>query len=79
VADLGDLRIPAAMRPTAEQVIKLTDQVCTSLLDEEYAGLARQVIGKLARKRPLQSGPAATPGTMRPPSATPRETAGQRR
>ena len=26
-----------AMRPTAEQVIKLTDKVCADLLDEEYA------------------------------------------
>jgi hypothetical protein len=62
VADLGDLRIPVAMRPIAEQVIKLTDQVCADLLDEEYARLARQVIAKLARKRPspLQSGRAAT-------------------
>jgi hypothetical protein len=51
-----------AMRPTAEQVIKLTDKVCADLLDEEYAGLARQVVAKLARKRasPLQSGWAAT-------------------
>jgi Domain of unknown function (DUF6398) len=50
------------MRPTAEQVIKLTDKVCADLLDEEYAGLARQVVAKLARKRPspLQSGRAAT-------------------
>jgi hypothetical protein len=62
VADLGDLRIPVAIRPIAEQVIKLTDQVCADLLDEEYAGLARQVVAKLARKRlsPLQSGRAAT-------------------
>jgi Domain of unknown function (DUF6398) len=51
-----------AMRPTAEQVIALTDKVCADLLDEEYAGLARQVVAKLARKRPspLQSGRAAT-------------------
>ena len=62
MADLGDLRIPAAMRSTAEQVIELTDKVCADLLDEEYAGLARQVVAKLARKRPspLQSGRAAT-------------------
>jgi len=61
VADLADLRIPVAMRPTAEQVIALTDKVCADLLDEEYAGLARQVVAKLARKRPspLQSGRAA--------------------
>ena len=58
----GGLRIPVGMRPSAEQVIKLTDKVCADLLDEEYAGLARQVVAKLARKRPspLQSGRAAT-------------------
>ena len=62
MADLGDLRIPVAMRPTAEQVIALTDAVCADLLDEEYAGLARHVVAKLARKRPspLQSGRATT-------------------
>jgi hypothetical protein len=56
------LRIPAAMRPASEQVIALTDKVCADLLDEEYAGLARQAVAKLARKRPspLQSGRAAT-------------------
>jgi hypothetical protein len=56
------LRIPVAMRPPAEQVIKLTDKVCADLLDEEYADLARQVVAKLARKRPspLQSGRATT-------------------
>lgn len=56
------MRIPAAMRPAAEQVIKLTDKVCADLLDEEYANLARQVVAKLARRRPspLQAGRAAT-------------------
>jgi hypothetical protein len=56
------LRIPGAMRPTSERVIALTDKVCTDLLDEEYIGLARQVVAKLAGKRPspLQSGRAAT-------------------
>jgi Domain of unknown function (DUF6398) len=62
VADLGELRIPAAMRATTERVIGLTDQVCADLLDEEYAGLARHVVAKLARKRPspLLGGRAAT-------------------
>lgn len=62
MTDLGDLRIPAAMRPTAEKLIALTDSACADLLDEEYAGLARHVVAKLARKRPspLQSGRAAT-------------------
>jgi hypothetical protein len=62
MADLGDLHIPVAMRPAAEQVIALTDAVCADLLDAEYAGLARHVVAKLARKRPspLQSGRATT-------------------
>jgi hypothetical protein len=56
------LRIPVAMRPTSERVIALTDKVCADLLDEEYVGLARHVVAKLARKRPspLQSGRPAT-------------------
>ena len=62
MADLGELKIPAAMRPAAEAIIALTDQVCPELLDEEYAGLARSVVAKLARKRPspIQSGRAST-------------------
>jgi Domain of unknown function (DUF6398) len=58
MADLGELKIPAATRPAAEAIIALTDQVCPELLDEEYAGLARSVVAKLARKRPspIQSG-----------------------
>ena len=56
------MRIPVAMRPVTEQVIALTDAVCANLLDEEYSGLARHVVAKLARKRPspLQSGRAVT-------------------
>jgi hypothetical protein len=46
-----ELRIPVALRPTAEQIITLTDQVCADLLDEECAALARHVVAKLARKR----------------------------
>jgi hypothetical protein len=62
MADLGDLRIPVAMRPVAEQVIARADAVCGDLLDEEYAALARHVVAKLARKRPspLQSGRPVT-------------------
>lgn len=60
MTDLADLRIPAALRPVATRIIELTDQVCADLLDEEYAGLARHVVTKLARKRPSQTGRAAT-------------------
>jgi Domain of unknown function (DUF6398) len=62
MADMSELKIPAAMRPAAQAIIALTDQVCPELLDEEYAGLARSVVAKLARKRPspIQSGRAST-------------------
>lgn len=40
------------MRPVAEEIIQITDQVCAQLLDAEYAALTRQAVAKLARKRP---------------------------
>jgi hypothetical protein len=52
VADLDELKIPKGMRPVAEEIIQITDQVCAQLLDAEYAALARQAVAKLARKRP---------------------------
>jgi Domain of unknown function (DUF6398) len=52
VADLDELKIPKATRPVAEEIIAITDEVCAKLLDAEYAELARQVVAKLARKRP---------------------------
>ena len=62
MAELDELKIPKATRPTAEEIIKITDGVCMKLLDAEYAVLARQVVAKLARKRPspLLSGRRAT-------------------
>ena len=38
--------------PVAEEIIGITDKVCAKLLDAEYVSLARQVVAKLARKRP---------------------------
>jgi Domain of unknown function (DUF6398) len=52
VADLDELKIPKVMRPVAEEIILVTDQVCAKLLDAEYADLARKAVAKLARKRP---------------------------
>jgi hypothetical protein len=52
VAELEELKIPKAMRPVAEDIIEVTDLVCAKLLDAEYADLAREVVAKLARKRP---------------------------
>ena len=62
MADLDELKIPKAMRPVAEDIIAITDEICAKLLDAEYAGLARQAVAKLARKRPspLLSGRRAT-------------------
>jgi hypothetical protein len=62
VAELDELKIPKSVRTVAEEVIKITDEVCAKLLDAEYAALARQVVAKLARKRPspLLSGRHAT-------------------
>jgi hypothetical protein len=52
MTSLGELKIPAATRTVATDIIALTDKTCLELLDEEYADLARHVIAKLARKRP---------------------------
>ena len=62
MAELDELKIPKAMRQVAEEIIEITDPVCAELLDAEYAGLARQVVAKLARKRPspLASGRRGT-------------------
>lgn len=55
MADGGELKIPAAVRPVAESIIALTDHVCLELLDDEHAGLAWHGVAKLARKRPIQA------------------------
>jgi hypothetical protein len=62
VTEISELNIPKAMRPVAEEIIGITDEVCAKLLDAEYGSLARQVVAKLARKRPspLSGGRRAT-------------------
>jgi hypothetical protein len=62
VIDLGELKIPKALRQVAGEIVDITDSVCLGVLDEEYADLARQVVAKLARKRPspLAGGRRAT-------------------
>jgi len=52
VAELDELNISKATGPVAEEIIGITEEVCAKLLDAEYASLARQVVAKLARKRP---------------------------
>lgn len=61
---MAESRIPVALRPVAEEIVAITDAVCSAVLDEEYARLARRAVVKLARKRPspLLSGRRATWG-----------------
>jgi hypothetical protein len=51
-ADLTALRIPAALRGRAREILAICDQACTRQLDDEYAHVCRQLVGRLARKRP---------------------------
>lgn len=46
------MNVPKAIKPYAEQVVEVTDAVCREHLDDEYAELCRDVVGKLGRKRP---------------------------
>ncbi len=51
-ADLTALRIPTALRGRAREILAITNQACTEHLDDEYAHVCRQLVGRLARKRP---------------------------
>src|SRR5918999_3008009 len=46
------LRIPVALRDRAQQIIDVTDATCQEHLDDEYGCLARELVARLARKRP---------------------------
>jgi len=46
------LRIPAAQRSCVEQILALTDGLCTENLDAEYAELCARMVVRLGRKRP---------------------------
>ena len=45
-------RVPKQMRPILESIVALTDEICTTYLDDEYAQLAVKVAAALCRKRP---------------------------
>ena len=47
-----EIRIPAAVRNPANAILDITDASCVDHLDDEYAHLARRLVGRLARKRP---------------------------
>ena len=45
-------KIPAKVRPTYDAIVGLTDSFCREHVNDEYAGLCRQLAGVLSRKRP---------------------------
>ncbi len=45
-------RIPEAVRPQTEEILRFTDAFCVQHLDGEYGELCRRLVAKLARKRP---------------------------
>ena len=49
---LVELKIPRAMRPRVAGIVAITDGLCAACLDREYAGLARELVARLARRRP---------------------------
>jgi len=44
--------IPAAVRPSYDAIVALTDSFCREHLNDEYQALCRKLAGVLARKRP---------------------------
>jgi hypothetical protein len=49
---LVELKIPRAMRPRVAEILAITDELCSACLDREYAALSRELVARLARKRP---------------------------
>jgi hypothetical protein len=39
--DMGELKVPKALRPVVEEIVGITNSVCVAVLYEEYADLAR--------------------------------------
>jgi Domain of unknown function (DUF6398) len=52
VIDIDELKVPRALRQVVDEILRITDSVCLTVLDEEYADLARRAVAALARKRP---------------------------
>jgi hypothetical protein len=49
---LVELKIPRPMRTRIAEILAITDELCEARLDREYAELARELVARLARKRP---------------------------
>ena len=43
---LDELKVPKELRPVVEEIVGITDSVCLSVLDEEYADLALRRSGR---------------------------------
>ncbi|RAX46570.1 hypothetical protein DQ353_20015 [Arthrobacter sp. AQ5-05] len=52
MAELKDPKMPKDVQERGATVIGITDEFCLLHLDAKYAQLCRNVVGKLARKRP---------------------------
>jgi len=48
----SELRVPAALRGEVGEILAITDRFCGEHLDAEYAALCRELVAKLARRRP---------------------------
>ena len=49
---LVELKVPRALRPRVAEMVAITDELCGTCLDREYAELGRELVARLARKRP---------------------------
>ena len=49
---LVELKIPRALRPRVAEMLAITDELCGACLDREYAELGRELVARLARRRP---------------------------
>jgi len=50
------LRIPSGLAWSVDEILGFTDRFCALYLDESYAELTRDLVGRLARKRPSPLG-----------------------
>jgi hypothetical protein len=49
---LVELKIPRAIRARVAEILAITDELCAACLDREYGELGRELVARLARKRP---------------------------
>jgi hypothetical protein len=54
--DQSGIGVPVGLRARVGEIVGLTDHLCSSRLDGEYAALCRRLVVKLARKRPSPIG-----------------------